>query len=406
MDTRFEAVVVGAGPAGSTAAYHLARAGVRVLLLEREPLPRFKPCGGGLTAKTLREIRFDLGPLVEDVCSGFEVTFRQGGRFVRRYPEPLVYMVMRHRFDRYLAEQAESAGAVLMDGTRVTGVVPNGSRVEVRTEGGVFQAQAAVGADGANGIVAGSVGLGKDLRHAVAWESELSPGYTALRRWRGLVGVDLGTAGAGGCGWVFPKGGNLSVGIAAHAPSFKGIRAYYDGFAARTGLGTMPVIHGRGHRLPIRPPGSRIRRGRVLLAGDAAGMVDAFTGEGIYWAVRSGRLAAASVLDLLGGLEPDLSGYERRVDEELMPELLAAQRWLNLYLWAPRLCYLLLRHSERFWRAVCLILRGERTYQDLAGSLGPLRGLVSLLPPVGESSAGIRRAAARGVTGRSTARAA
>lgn len=375
----FEAVVVGAGPAGSAAAYHLARAGARVLLLEREPLPRYKPCGGGLTAKTVREIPFDLSPVVEDVCHGFEVTYRQGGRFVRRYPEPLVYMVMRDRFDHYLAEQAVAAGAVLRDGTRVTAVVPDGSRVEVRTERGIFQADAVVGADGANGIVARSLGLGTDFRHAVAWESELASGDTVLQRWRGLVGVDLGTAGAGGCGWVFPKGGNLSVGIAAHAPSFKGIRAHYNRFAARAGLEEMPAIQGRGHRLPIRPAGSRIHRGKVLLAGDAAGMVDAFTGEGIYWAVRSGKLAAASVLELLEGREPDLSGYERRVDEELMPELLAAQRWLNLYLWAPRLCYLLLRHSERFWRAVCLILRGERSYQDIAAALGPPRGLPSRL---------------------------
>ena len=83
VGSNFEAIVVGAGPAGSMAAYELTRAGVLVLLLEREPLPRYKACGGGLAAKTVREVPFDLNPVVEDVCHSFAVTFRQGGQFVR-----------------------------------------------------------------------------------------------------------------------------------------------------------------------------------------------------------------------------------------------------------------------------------------------------------------------------------
>ncbi len=223
-----------------------------------------------------------------------------------------------------------------------------------------------------------------------SWRGSPSP-IQGLRRWahgqdrlwRGLVGVDLGTAGAGGCGWVFPKREHLSVGVAAHQWDARGIRSLYDRFVARRGLSFAPVLRRCGHRLPIRPPGSPIQSGRVLLAGDAAGLVDAFTGEGIYWAVRSGKLAAAAVQELLEGRAQDLSGYERRVDRELMPELLAARQWVNVYLWAPALSYLLLRHSDRFRRAVCQIIRGERGYQDIAPSLGPLGVLTSLLPMVG-----------------------
>ena len=90
--------------------------------------------------------------------------------------------------------------------------------------------------------MARSLGLGTALRYAVAWESELVSGDIALRRWRRLVGVDLGTAGAGGRGWVFPKGGSLSVGITVHAPSFKGIRAHFGSFTALAGLKEMPAI--------------------------------------------------------------------------------------------------------------------------------------------------------------------
>lgn len=266
MGSEFEAIVVGAGPAGSMAAYELSRAGVRVLLLEREPLPRYKACGGGLTAKTVREIPFDLSPVVEDVCHDFAVTFRQGGRFVRRYHQPLVYMVMRDRFDYYLVQQAVGAGAVLVDRATATSVAVGASSVEVRTERGTFAAKALVGADGANGIVARGLGLAGDFHHAVAWENEVAPDAGTLQRWRGLVGVDLGTAGAGGCGWVFPKGDHLSVGVAAHQWGARGIRSIYDRFAARSGLRAAPVLHRRGHQIPIRPPGSPIQSGRALLA--------------------------------------------------------------------------------------------------------------------------------------------
>ncbi len=299
---------------------------------------------------------------------------------------------MRDRFDHYLAQQAVGAGAVLVDRAPVTSVAVGASAVEVRTERGTFAAEALVGADGANGVVARSLGLATDFHHAVAWENEVAPDAGTLQRWRGLVGVDLGTAGAGGCGWVFPKRDHLSVGGAVHRWDARGIRSLYEGFAARSGLGAATVLRRRGHRLPIRPPDSPIQSGRALLAGDAAGLVDVFTGEGIYWAVRSGRLAAAAVRELLAGRARDLASYERRVDQELMPELLAARRWVNVYLWAPVLCYLLLRHSDGFWRAVCGIIRGERGYQDVSASLGPLGVLVSLLP-----LAGGRRAAPGGL---------
>ncbi len=404
IGSEFEAVVIGAGPAGPMAAYELARAGVRVLLLEREPLPRYKACGGGLTAKTIREVPFDLSPVVEDVCNSFAVTFRQAGQFVRSYHRPLVYMVMRDRFDYYLVEQAVGAGAVLVDRAPAIRVAVGPSGVEVRTERGTFAAEALVGADGANGIVARCLGLAGDFHHAPAWENEVVPDAVTLQRWRGLVGVDLGTAGAGGCGWVFPKRDHLSVGVAAHQWRARGIKSLYHRYAERSGLWSAPVLRRRGHRLPVRPAGSPIQSGRVLLAGDAAGLIDAFTGEGIYWAVRSGKLAAGAVRELLAGRAPDLAEYERRVDEELMPELLTARRWVNLYLWAPGLCYLLLRYSDRFWQAVCQIIRGDRGYQDIGASLGPLRVLASLLPVAGgaQLSAGFPTSSASGQSWRIT----
>lgn len=353
-----------------------------MLLLEKKALPRYKPCAGGLTPKTIDEIPFDLGPVLEDACQDFQVSLKLGRPFRRRYNQPVVYTVMRDSFDAYLAEHAVRAGTVLRDGTPVIGVELGRTYVDVQTKTGIFRAAALVGADGANGTVARSIGLGRDFHHWVAWESELAADDADLERWRGLIGIDLGTLRGGGYGWVFPKRDRLSVGAGGTDRVGRDLRSYCRRFITAQGLGDARVLRQCGHLLPIRPCGSPIQLGRALLAGDAAGLVDASTGEGIYWAVRSGKLAAAAVLELLAGNAQGLEGYERRVDEDLMPELLAARRWVNLYLWAPALCCTLMRHNDPFWQTVCMLFRGDLGYHDVARLLGPLRFLPSLLPVV------------------------
>lgn len=361
-----------------------------MLLLEKEELPRYKPCGGGLTAKAVREILFDLSPVVEDVCHDFEISFRLGEPIRRRYHYPLVYTVDRARLDHYLAESAAKMGAILLDATPAEGIIVNGQGVEVNTGKGSFKADALVGADGVNGMVARGLGLGADFCYGIAWETRMAPGDETRRRWQGVIGLDLGTIRPSGYGWVFPKRDHLSVGVGVQGCNARQIKDYYVRFAGRYGLNAQ-AIEGGGQLLLHRPKGSPVQSGRALLAGGAAGLVDAFTGEGIYWAVRSGKLAAAAVLDLLGGRAQDLATYERRVEQELMPDLSSARRWLNVYRWAPALYYLLLRHSDRFWQAVCQVIRGEICYQEIDRALGPLRFLADLLPVDGGRKIGQRQ---------------
>ena len=156
---RFDAIVVGAGPAGSTAAHRLATAGARVLLLDRARFPRDKPCGGGLTIRAVRELPVDPEPVVEHVVDRFEFRFRWQGRFVRGGRRPLVLMTQRRRLDHFLAEQAAAAGADFRDGVKVTEVAENG----VRVDGTWIPTEILIGADGANGIAARS--LGKEWSH-------------------------------------------------------------------------------------------------------------------------------------------------------------------------------------------------------------------------------------------------
>jgi len=117
---RFDAIVVGAGPAGSTAAYRLSRAGARVLLLDRERFPRDKPCGGGLTYRAVRQLPVSVEPVVEDTVRRVQLGFRYGRRFERQTEGPLILMTQRRRLDAHLAEQAAAAGADFRDGVRAT----------------------------------------------------------------------------------------------------------------------------------------------------------------------------------------------------------------------------------------------------------------------------------------------
>jgi flavin-dependent dehydrogenase len=135
-----------------------------------------------------------------------------------------------------------------------------------------------------------------------------------------------------------------------------------------------------GFVLPLRPVGAPIQKGRALLAGDAAGLVEAFTGEGIHWALRSGQIAAQAIVDhQFSGARGEL-GYEARIDAELMPTLLDARRWAHIYLWMPRACYTLPARSPRFWGAVAKIVRGERDYTDVRRRLGAFGRVADWLP--------------------------
>ena len=123
----YDAIVVGAGPAGSVTALRLAREGASVLLLDRARFPRDKPCGGGLTYRAIRELPVDVGPVVEDVVDRFEFSFRYRHRFERRSASTIVLMTQRKRLDAYLAAQAAEAGAELQEEAKVTAVGEDGT---------------------------------------------------------------------------------------------------------------------------------------------------------------------------------------------------------------------------------------------------------------------------------------
>ena len=371
---RYDAIVVGAGPGGSTAARELARSGVNVLLLDRARFPRDKACGGGVIIRAAREAGLDLTPVVERSVYGARVTVRLGRPFERSYPEPLSYMTQRSRLDAYLAERAAEAGADFRDGVLVREVEVEGGRVRVRTEGDTYEGRTVVGADGANGVVARALGLQPVGEAAVGLEGNIGVSDDVMEHWEWLVALDLGAL-PGGYGWVFPKGDHLNVGVGGWRYLGPTLRSHLSALCRYYGFDEGGLWALRGHYVPVRRPGAAIARGPGLVVGDAAGLVDPLSGEGIYAAFISGRLAAQAVRRYLAGEVSDLRSYEEAVDSELMPDIIVSRRLQAVFHRIPRACVTTMRYSDRFWRLLCRIARGERTYTYFRRKLGPL-GLV------------------------------
>jgi geranylgeranyl reductase family protein len=362
---RFDAVVVGAGPAGSTAAFRLAEAGVRVLLLDRARFPRDKPCGGGLTARALRELPFPIDPVVEEAATRVMLRAGYRGGFERRSDEPLVLLTQRRRLDAFLVERAVEAGAEFRDGVRISDV----ATMRVRFD-------ALLGADGANGVTARALGLAREVERGVALEGNVR-GVEA--RFRGRMVVEFGVV-PGGYAWIFPKGDHVNVGVGGWGSEGPRLREHLRRLCEAHRLPFEQVESLQGHRLPMRRPAARLARGRAAVIGDAAGLVDPFSGDGIFEALLSARLASVAVLDLLHGRTTTLDAYHDALTARLAR--------LSAFSWGlkaavdrfPRLSLAAVR-LPAVWPVIEAIVRGDLDSPDPVR--GPARAPLGLLRTLG-----------------------
>jgi geranylgeranyl reductase family protein len=348
---RFDVLVVGAGPAGSTAAYRLAREGASVLLADKATFPRDKPCGGGLTMRAVRLLPFDVDPVVEDRTTRVRFGLDFTRRFERRLDEPLVFMTQRTRLDAFLVEQAANAGADFRDGTRVAGVVVEGKGVEATVNGEKIAANHALLADGANGVSTRAVGLDDGRDYGIALEANVPYGVVSEDEYRGLLCLELANV-PGGYGWVFPKGDHVNVGVGGWEREGPRLRAHLARFCREYEIPESSLENVRGYRLPLIHARARVAKGPVALLGDAAGLVDPLSGDGIYEAFLSAKLATEA---LVAG---DLEGYDAELRRCLSSQLSAAWGAKVALDRFPRLTYAVVR-TPFLWNAVVSLIGGD-----------------------------------------------
>jgi geranylgeranyl reductase family protein len=361
---RFDVAIVGAGPAGSTAAYRLARARARVLLIDKARFPRDKPCGGGLTMRAVRQLPFSVEPVVEDRITRMRLRLRYGPKIERESTRVLCLMTQRRLLDAFLVEQAVAAGVEFRDGVHAT----IDSETELRVDGKAVEVGALIGADGANGTTARSLGLGGAIVNGVALEGNLSYEELPPSGWRGTLVLEL-SAVPGGYGWIFPKGDHVNVGVGGWGREGPQLRRHLRVLCDHYGIELRRLTDLRGHRLPMRQPGTVLARGRALVIGDAAGAIDPVSGDGIYEALVTARLAAEHTLALLDGAAETLEPYESAVRRELDP--LASAGWsakvaLDRY---PRAVFAVLRLPFT-WRVIEKLLLGEVSHPGEAQGAG------------------------------------
>jgi flavin-dependent dehydrogenase len=294
----------------------------------------------------LRQLPFSVEPVVEDVVTRVECRLRYGRSFVRG-SRPVAVMTQRRRLDAFLADRAVEAGAEFRDGTRAG--VESDTRVVV--SGAPVEAAAVIGADGANGSTARTLGLAGEIVHGVALEGNLRYGRgVARRRYGGRMVLELAVV-PGGYGWVFPKGDHVNFGVGGWGYEAPKLRAHLRRLCTEHAVDAEELTDVRGHRLPLRRPGTRLAHGRAALVGDAAGLVDPVSGDGIYEAFFSARLAAAATIDLLEGRAASLEPYHHAVTRALAPVAAAG--------WGAKVAL------DRFPRAVFTLMRLPMTWRGL-----------------------------------------
>jgi len=366
-----DAIVVGAGPAGSTAAREIASRGGTVLLLDRARFPRDKPCGGGVTVRCANLLPFSIDPVVEDVVTGARLRIRDGREVERDGRGALTYMTQRRRLDAFLVERAQERGAEFRDGQTVSDVrrMPDGT-FEVRTRDELHTARVVIGADGANGIVGNRLGYASIADGAVALEGNVRYPGGVPSRFRGKVALNFGYV-PGGYGWVFPKGDHVNVGVGGwkHAAGPR-LRAGLRRISRLYGIDPEQIEDLRGHTLPMARPGMTIAALGSAVIGDAAGLVDPLSGEGIYAALASGTAVGPAAADYLAGVTDDLTGYQAAIERELGGENRASAALLEIFQALPEPFIWLMQHNGAFWGGACDLVRGEATYDGLTYVLG------------------------------------
>jgi geranylgeranyl reductase family protein len=373
-----DVIVVGAGPAGATLAYELAKRGIVVLVLEKEKLPRYKCCAGGVTSKTAKLLGFDISEMAEDVIYEVSFTFNLGSPYLGQHSQPLIYTVMRDVFDYFLVKRAQQLGAVLMDGQKVTQVQVSADWVEISTADNIFRSRLVVGADGAYSVVARKLGMGRSMEYIAGIGSELVVPEEELAKWKSRVQIDLGCI-PGGYAWVFPKRNHLSVGVGCLASKARDLHAHHQKFLNSLSMGSYTIARSSSHLIPTCTKGRLVWQDKALLLGDAAGLTDPLTGEGIYNAIQSAQLAAPVIENSLVRGKVGLQDYQEIVERKIMSELRIARKLSKFFVRFPRLAFGMFNQSDGTWRAVCNLMLGEIDYAAIKGKAGGFKGIFNRL---------------------------
>ena len=338
----------------------------RVVILERFRIPRYKTCAGGLISLSMNMIPDGVTPPIRATATSITFSLRGRSERTKTSDVPLVNMVQRAEFDALLVGAATKAGAVVYDDTTVTQLTAEDDtmRVTTRNRGDVC-ARIVVGADGSASRSSAYVGVVLD-QVDLGLEVELVTPSEQSRHWTNRILIDWGTI-PGAYGWVFPKGETLSVGVVAERGNPEMTRSYLNAFLARLNLDHLEAMVSSGHLTRCRAQNSPLYRDRVLVAGDAAGLLEPWTREGISFAMRSGAIAGraaarAATATSAAEVTSAMTAYADEISSTLAPEMRTGRMFMRAFTRHPRIFHMAIILVPKAWDIAVRMISGDISY--------------------------------------------
>ncbi len=359
-----DVIVLGAGPAGSAAAFHLAARGRRVIQLEKEAPGRGKPCGGGMAASVQRWFPFDLRPAVDQVIRQVRFTWCLEDPVVAELPGDAPFWIVRRRvLDDFLAGQAADRGVDLRYGCTATALSRQGDRWQLTDgQGNQLEARGLVIADGSSSRFAADQGLGPARpRYAatVSVEVEGTPSPPDVAHF------EFGLVHHGFC-WAFPRSGGYSIGVGTFIGQQEAdAHAVLARMLPSLGLDPEAGDRRRG-QLRIWDGHHPLHGDGVVAVGDAASLCDPFLAEGLRPSLRSGCAAASAMDDWLAGDNLALAGYSQTMRKDWGDSMAWGKRIAQVFYRVPRVGYQLGIKRPTAPKRIAQILSGEMGYGDIA----------------------------------------
>jgi flavin-dependent dehydrogenase len=405
-------LVVGAGPAGATAARELAIAGLRVRLIDRVPFPRNKPCGGGISMRVVPRFPYLAGALREIATHSLSRLYLEGPdgqSAVVTSDAPAALMIRRVEFDTLLVKLAAQAGAEFVPRVEIVQARQDDRQVTLTSrDGRVFEAPFVVAADGVHSIVARRLRINpgwsadavaldmmeetareqlRDLDPSTLWvaygyarkRSNAETAEHAEKKFDSAPSANSAfNRSAEGYAYIFPKRDHVNIGVGYVLSHYRAHVAEPPYELQREFVATLRqrgIVEGDSVRnnftpfiIPVGGPLREPARGRVLAAGDAGGFVNAFTAEGIYYAMVTGQLAARAIVQ--SGSDPGglARRYRRLVNNEIGIEL-RDSTLIQRYLFADRRRIAQVidgaRREPRITRLILDLAMGRRPYRSV-----------------------------------------
>ena len=363
----YDVIVIGAGVAGSSAAYELANAGLKALVLEKEKLPRYKTCGGGVILRAANLLQFDITPVVQKKVSLAEVFDHENRtKFIIKRDEPLINFVMRADLDNFILSQAREKRTTVYDQSEVKEIITSANGVEIKADNKIFLAKYAIASDGATGISMRLFKLNHNIIRVPAIESEVVVDDKTFNQFKETARFDFGFV-PHGYGWVFPKKKHLSVGVAFMRKVNQSIQKWFEKYLELLGMNQGKVLSSQrhGYVIPLIKGKANCCAGRILIAGDNLGFVDPLTAEGISWAIKTGQLAASSIINYYNNHLKVVKKYKEDI-ENVYKEIKAAKFLSNVVYGPLALRKFIFKHyGNRLSELLTEVITEKKKYSEI-----------------------------------------